>query len=78
MQVDHENNLKNILWNDSFNYDGTTYGIWLFGDGEFTNKGDGGYPNWSFSGWFDRASDNHQKILFRTPGAKGTYSESIC
>lgn len=35
-------------------YDGITFGIWVFEDGEFTNKGDGGWINWAFRGWFDR------------------------
>ncbi|MBJ3792196.1 stress protein, partial [Bacillus sp. OA1] len=26
----------------------------VFEDGEFTNKGDGGWINWAFRGWFDR------------------------
>jgi hypothetical protein len=30
------------------------YGLWVFDDGEFTNKGDGGYLNWGFVGVFDR------------------------
>ncbi|MCY9376009.1 hypothetical protein MOF34_12935 [Bacillus sp. T17B1] len=28
--------------------------IWVFEDGSFTNKGDGGWINWAFRGWFDR------------------------
>lgn len=30
------------------------YGIWAFENGEFTNKGDGGWINWAFKGSFDR------------------------
>ena len=33
---------------------GITYGVWAFRDGEFTNKGDGGYINWAFIGNFKR------------------------
>ncbi|OJH61898.1 stress protein, partial [Bacillus subtilis] len=35
-------------------YDGISYGIWVFEDGTFTTKGDGGWINWDFRGWFDR------------------------
>jgi hypothetical protein len=30
------------------------YGLWIFDDGSFTNKGDGGYVNWGMVGRFDR------------------------
>ncbi len=38
------------------------FGIWVFEDGEFTNKGDGGWINWAFRGWFDR-DGGHVKFL---------------
>ncbi|MFP3821487.1 stress protein, partial [Bacillus sp. SIMBA_008] len=30
----------------------------VFEDGSFTNKGDGGWINWAFRGWFDRDGDH--------------------
>ncbi|MCP9944802.1 stress protein [Streptomyces somaliensis] len=30
------------------------YGLWVFESGEFTNKGDGGWINWGFRGWYER------------------------
>ncbi|MDM5152688.1 stress protein [Bacillus sp. DX1.1] len=42
-------------------YDGITFGIWVFEDGEFTNQGDGGWINWAFRGWFDR-NGSHVKF----------------
>lgn len=45
-------------------YDGITFGIWAFEDGDFTNQGDGGWINWAFSGWFDR---NGGHVAFRKP-----------
>lgn len=36
------------------NHGDVVYGIWVFEDDEFTNKGDGGYINWAFRCWFYR------------------------
>ncbi|WP_340966308.1 stress protein [Bacillus sp. PPSBB_11] len=45
-------------------YGSITYGVWVFENGSFTNKGDGGYINWAFRGWFDR---NGGFVNFRRP-----------
>ncbi len=45
---------KSIVFYGSAVWKGITYGIWIFKSGEFTNKGDGGWINWAFRGWFDR------------------------
>lgn len=54
MSLDYESNLDGVHYFDTFTYDGVIYGIWAFEEGDFNNKGDGGYINWAFSGWFDR------------------------
>ena len=46
-------------------YDGVYYGIWLFEDGTFTNKGDGGYINWAFSGKFQRTGKQGHTVNFQ-------------
>ncbi|MCD7034017.1 stress protein [Metabacillus sp. GX 13764] len=46
--------LNGVQYFDTAEYDGVTYGIWVFEDGKFVNNGDGGYINWAFRGWFDR------------------------
>ncbi|AXG79406.1 stress protein [Streptomyces paludis] len=38
------------------------YRILVFESGTFTNKGDGGYINWAFRGWFER---NGMTVNFR-------------
>lgn len=43
-----------MVYYDSVEYDGITFGIWVFEDGTFVNNGDGGYINWTFVGSFDR------------------------
>ncbi|MEI2580607.1 hypothetical protein [Scytonema sp. PRP1] len=56
-----------------------TYGIWAFESGEFTNKGDGGWINWAFRGWFDRNGGyvkfNNPSGLLATPIPAATYPE---
>ena len=37
----------------------------VFDSGRVVNKGDGGYINWAFQGWFDRPSDS--EVVFRRP-----------
>ena len=46
------------------NYQGIPYGIWIFRDGDFTNKGDGGFINWAFSGNFKRSGDQGKFVKF--------------
>lgn len=54
LNVDHEERLSGVQFYGSVNYDGIIYGIWVFESGTFENKGDGGYINWAFRGWFER------------------------
>lgn len=47
------------------NYAGITYGVWVFQKAAtFTNKGDGGYDNWAFTGYWSR---NGAVVNFRNP-----------
>lgn len=61
---DYENRLNNVKMYASANYRGIIFGIWIFEDGEFTNRGDGGWINWAFRGWFER---NGGHVRFRKP-----------
>lgn len=54
LSQDYEDRFNGVQLYGSANYDSVVYGIWVFEDGEFANKGDGGYINWAFRGWFDR------------------------
>lgn len=54
LDVDHDENLENVQLYGSSTYEGIIYGIWVFESGTFENKGDGGYINWAFRGWFER------------------------
>ncbi len=54
LSQEYEDHLNGVQFYGSAVYDGITYGIWVFEDGTFTNKGDGGWINWAFRGWFDR------------------------
>ncbi|MFC8248571.1 hypothetical protein [Streptomyces chartreusis] len=47
-------------------YDGETYGLWVFKEGDFANLGDGGYENWAFEGTFDR-EENSGLVEFEAP-----------
>jgi hypothetical protein len=46
------------------NYQGVPYGIWIFKDGTFTNKGDGGFINWAFNGKFKRSGNQGHTVKF--------------
>jgi hypothetical protein len=54
LSQDYEESFRGVKFYGSAVYDGVTFGIWVFEDGEFTNKGDGGWINWAFYGLFDR------------------------
>lgn len=58
LSQDYDENVKGVKLYGSAEYDGITYGIWVFEDGEFTNKGDGGWINWAFRGYFDRYDED--------------------
>lgn len=61
LSQEYEDHFNGVQFYGSAVYDGITYGIWVFEDGSFTNKGDGGWINWAFRGWFDR-DGNHVKF----------------
>ncbi len=54
LSQEYEDHFNGVKFYASATYDSVVYGIWAFEDGEFTNKGDGGWINWAFRGWFDR------------------------
>ncbi|MGV7063777.1 stress protein [Bacillus velezensis] len=58
LSQEYEDHFNSVQFYGSAVYDGITYGIWVFEDGSFTNKGDGGWINWAFRGWFDRDGDH--------------------
>ena len=48
----------------AFTCAGHRYGLWIFESGEFTNKGDGGYINWTFAGKWRRTGSNKKTVIF--------------
>lgn len=58
LSQDYDENLNGVQTYGSAEYDGVTYGIWIFEDGEFTNKGDGGWINWAMRGVFERTDED--------------------
>lgn len=58
LSQEYEDHFNGVQFYGSAVYDGITYGIWVFEDGSFTNKGDGGWIDWAFRGWFDRDGDH--------------------
>ncbi|MCG8397165.1 stress protein [Bacillus atrophaeus] len=61
LSQEYEDHFNGVKFYGSAVYDGITYGIWVFEDGSFTNKGDGG---WAFRGWFDQ---NDNTVEFHRP-----------
>ncbi|MFI0710689.1 stress protein [Streptomyces inhibens] len=61
----YEEHLNGVQAYGSATYDGVVYGIWVFEDGEFTNKGDGGYINWAFKGLWERPDNGGYVKFFR-------------
>jgi hypothetical protein len=65
MSQEYEDQFQGVQLYASTTYDtDIIYGIWLFESGDFTNKGDGGWINWAFRGWFDRDGSH---VKFRQP-----------
>ncbi|MTH51869.1 stress protein [Bacillus mangrovi] len=60
----YDEQLNGVKFFETVEYDGVTFGVWVFEDGKFTNEGDGGYINWSFRGWFER---NDRTVEFSRP-----------
>ncbi|MGW9019228.1 stress protein [Priestia megaterium] len=63
----YDEKLNGIQYFDTVDYDGITYGVWVFEDGTFVNEGDGGYDNWAFRGWFERTGDDEKTVNFHRP-----------
>ncbi|MFI8850018.1 stress protein [Streptomyces sp. 891-h] len=64
LNQDYEENLNGVQTYGSATYDGVTFGIWVFKDGEFTNKGDGGWINWAMKGSFQRDGADGKHVTF--------------
>jgi hypothetical protein len=64
LSQNYRQSFRGVKFYGSAVYDGVTFGIWVFEDGEFLNQGDGGWINWAFSGWFDR---NDKYVRFKKP-----------
>ncbi|MEB3215970.1 MAG: hypothetical protein VKN72_06905 [Nostocales cyanobacterium 94392] len=43
---------------------GVPFGVWTFRSGTFTNRGDGGYINWTFMGNFRRTGHQGGTVVF--------------
>ena len=59
--------LQGVQYFDTVDYDGITYGVWVFEEGTFINEGDGGYDNWAMRGWFERTGDDEKTVNFHRP-----------
>ncbi|MFB2350266.1 stress protein [Priestia megaterium] len=59
--------LQGVQYFDTVDYDGITFGVWIFEEGTFINEGDGGYDNWAFRGWFERTGDDEKTVNFHRP-----------
>lgn len=64
LNMGYEQSFQNVKLYASATHNGIIFGIWVFESGTFQNKGDGGYINWAFHGWFDRKDGN---VSFRRP-----------
>ena len=72
-----EDKFRGVIKEYEVIYDGwignVPYWVWIFEEGEFTNKGDGGYINWSFIGSFEK-NDKHV-IFTKNPKKLDNYSK---
>jgi hypothetical protein len=64
MSQSYEKRIKGVKYFKQVNYQGVPYGVWIFKDGDFTNKGDGGFINWAFNGNFTRTGDQGHTVKF--------------
>lgn len=46
---------------------GLEFGVWIFQEGTFINKGDGGFINWAFQGNFKRTGNDNKTVIFPRP-----------
>ena len=67
--VSHTTRLYGVKYYNSFNYNGVTYGVWVFTSGEFHNRGDGGYINWAYQGCVTQRVGG--RVLFRAFSGPG-------
>ena len=64
MSQPYDRNLQDVKFFKQANYQGVPYGIWIFRDGSFVNKGDGGFINWAFNGNFKRSGNQGHTVTF--------------
>lgn len=43
---------------------GKEFGVWIFKEGRFINKGDGGFINWAFQGNYKRTGNQGKTVIF--------------
>jgi hypothetical protein len=67
MSQPYNRNIRGVKFFKQANYQGVPYGIWIFEDGTFTNKGDGGFINWAFNGRFQRSGNQGHTVTFQKP-----------
>lgn len=65
MSQPYDRDIRGQKFFKQVNYQGVPYGIWIFEDGTFTNKGDGGYINWAFNGKFQRSGNQGHTVTFQ-------------
>lgn len=65
LNQEYDHNFRGMKFYGSAVYSGITFGIWIFEEGEFDNKGDGGYINWAFQGCFERSGYQGHHVVFR-------------
>ncbi len=63
----YDRNIQGVKFFKQANYQGVPYGIWIYSDGTFTNKGDGGFINWAFNGRFQRTGNQGHIVIFQKP-----------
>ena len=54
LAVNYEARIPTTLIYATVEFDKVFYGLWVFDEGQFINKGDGGYINWGMVGWFTK------------------------
>ena len=64
MSQSYDKRINGVKYFKQVNYQEVPYGVWIFKDGDFTNKGDGGFINWAFNGNFTRTGDQGHTVKF--------------
>ncbi|MET8981197.1 stress protein [Streptomyces sp. NPDC004539] len=64
LSQDYDERLQGERLYANIRYGSINYGLWIADKGKFANKGDGGYINWGFRGWFKR---DGMTVTFRRP-----------